>query len=202
MNLTTPKEIGEACEPWAACTACPLHVHRRRVVFYRGDRFPDVLFVGEAPGKVEDRLGHPFVGPAGGLTERMIAKARPELGDFSYAFTNLCCCLPLEDPKRPTGKVRAPYQAEVEACRPRLAATIAAAKPASIILLGKVPGSYSKHFPKTIPVGRLQHPSYVLRSGGLISPPASRWIAELILFLKERVLNDTSPLLSGRKNRG
>ena len=37
-----------------ACTACPLHESRTRPVVYRGDPNPDILFIGEAPGKDED----------------------------------------------------------------------------------------------------------------------------------------------------
>ena len=33
------------------------------------------MFVGEQPGDAEDRAGHPFVGPAGGLLDRALEAA-------------------------------------------------------------------------------------------------------------------------------
>jgi DNA polymerase len=47
------------------CQLCRLKESRRRVVFGEGNLNADLLFIGEAPGEVEDQQGRPFVGPAG-----------------------------------------------------------------------------------------------------------------------------------------
>ncbi|MEF8794489.1 MAG: uracil-DNA glycosylase [Thiohalorhabdus sp.] len=57
----------------AECTACPLHAGRTQTVFGVGDPQASVMFVGEAPGAEEDRLGEPFVGRAGKLLDAMLA---------------------------------------------------------------------------------------------------------------------------------
>ena len=55
-------------EAAAGCTACPLHETGTQTVFGEGTSKADVVFVGEQPGDQEDRLGHPFVGPAIAIT--------------------------------------------------------------------------------------------------------------------------------------
>lgn len=46
-----------------------------RVVFGEGPERAAVAFVGEQPGDQEDKLGRPFVGPAGKLFDRALAEA-------------------------------------------------------------------------------------------------------------------------------
>ena len=52
------------CEGLAGATRC---------VFGEGSPAADVVFVGEAPGAEEDRVGRPFVGPAGRKLDEIIA---------------------------------------------------------------------------------------------------------------------------------
>ena len=47
------------------CVRCPLHQTRTTVVFGSGNANADLMFIGEAPGANEDRMGLPFVGQAG-----------------------------------------------------------------------------------------------------------------------------------------
>jgi len=54
------------------CTRCPLYARATQVVFGEG-RMRGLMFVGEQPGDVEDRAGHPFVGPAGRLLRELLA---------------------------------------------------------------------------------------------------------------------------------
>ena len=49
----------------AACQACDLYARATQTVFGEGPRGAEIMMVGEQPGDVEDREGHPFVGPAG-----------------------------------------------------------------------------------------------------------------------------------------
>ena len=60
----------------AACTRCPLYRNATQVVPGEGPARARVMMVGEQPGDQEDRQGHPFVGPAGG----MLAKALDAAG--------------------------------------------------------------------------------------------------------------------------
>jgi len=54
------------------CTRCVLHETRNRVVFGSGNVKASWLFVGEAPGREEDRSGEAFVGRAGQLLNSML----------------------------------------------------------------------------------------------------------------------------------
>ena len=54
----------------------------------RGPTNAKIMVVGEAPGANEERLGKPFVGPAGQLLEEMLASAGVEPSEVYYA--NLC----------------------------------------------------------------------------------------------------------------
>ena len=50
------------------CTKCDLYKTRANSVPGKGNMRSDVIFVGEAPGRNEDKNGEPFVGVAGKKT--------------------------------------------------------------------------------------------------------------------------------------
>ena len=60
------------------CVRCPLHQTRTTVVFGAGNADADLMFVGEAPGANEDRIGLPFVGQAGKLLDKLLAEIAME----------------------------------------------------------------------------------------------------------------------------
>jgi uracil-DNA glycosylase len=55
------------------CRDCPLATSSTRVVFGEGNPKSPLVVVGEGPGEREDLEGHPFVGRAGQLLERLLA---------------------------------------------------------------------------------------------------------------------------------
>ncbi len=59
-------------ERWKDCTKCPLHTQRSNIVIARGQLPADVVFIGEAPGAIEDGTGLPFKDPAGALLDQII----------------------------------------------------------------------------------------------------------------------------------
>ena len=63
------------------CVRCPLAEGRTQVVFGVGNPNADLMFVGEAPGANEDRLGLPFVGQAGKLLDKLLGEIGLERGD-------------------------------------------------------------------------------------------------------------------------
>lgn len=71
-------------EKWRDCTACPLHCQRSNICLARGSVPCAVLFIGEAPGQVEDALGQPFRGPAGRLLDQIIWYALPHQKHDGY----------------------------------------------------------------------------------------------------------------------
>jgi len=59
----------------ATCEACDLYKLGTQTVFGEGPEDADLMLMGEVPGDLEDKTGHPFVGPAGKLLDR--ASSRP-----------------------------------------------------------------------------------------------------------------------------
>jgi DNA polymerase len=105
---------------------CPLKAGRTRLVFGAGNANADIMFVGEAPGAQEDKLGLPFVGPAGKLLEGLLGEIGLERGDV---FINNCLMC------RPPGN-RDPLPEEIEECTPFLMRRIELIEPKVICTLG------------------------------------------------------------------
>jgi uracil-DNA glycosylase len=78
------------------CRRCPLAETRTNVVFGAGDADADLMFVGEAPGANEDRMGLPFVGQAGKLLDRLLGEIGLERGQVFVA--NVLKCLRYDAP--------------------------------------------------------------------------------------------------------
>ncbi|HUZ28375.1 MAG TPA: uracil-DNA glycosylase, partial [Solirubrobacteraceae bacterium] len=108
------------------CTRCPLHQTRTTVVFGSGNADAELMFVGEAPGANEDRMGLPFVGQAGKLLDKLLEEIGKERGDVFIANTLLC---------RPPDN-RDPQPKEIEACQDHLFKKIELIEPTMICTLG------------------------------------------------------------------
>jgi uracil-DNA glycosylase len=151
------------------CTRCKLHgLGRRQVVFGVGNPHAELMFVGEAPGADEDRLGEPFVGRAGQLLTRIIEAIGLQRGDVYIANVIKC---------RPPGN-RNPEPDEVSTCEPFLLRQIALIHPRVIVALG----TFAAHtlLGTDAPISRLRgrvhpfaggaslvptfHPAFLLRS--------------------------------------
>lgn len=59
----------------AGCRACHLWERGTQTVFGEGPPDARLVLVGEQPGDEEDKVGEPFVGPAGRLLDRVLADA-------------------------------------------------------------------------------------------------------------------------------
>jgi uracil-DNA glycosylase len=164
------------------CEGCDLYRHATQAVFgeiesRNGSAKPKVaiLMIGEQPGDQEDKLGRPFVGPAG----KVLDKALEEAGiDRSEVYvTNAVKHFKWE----PRGKLRLhkkPTMKEINACRPWLDAELQTVKPKLIVALGATAaqGLLGSSFRITQAHGQVQevpglppiiatlHPSAVLRA--------------------------------------
>ena len=105
---------------------CPLHQTRTTVVFGAGDADADLMFIGEAPGANEDRMGLPFVGQAGKLLDKLLA----EIGLERKAvwICNVLKCRPPDN--------RDPHPNEIEACQDYLRSQVDLIEPTVICTLG------------------------------------------------------------------
>lgn len=155
------------CNRWKnGCGWDGCHRARNRV-FLRGRLPCDVLFVGEAPGESEDALGRPFMGPAGKLLDRIIARAFGDPPAVSWAFTNVVACVPrLADGEKATE----PDDEQCESCRPRLQEIIDLARPRLCVAVGRVAEEWldqaMKHAPRLPAECKLieiVHPANLLR---------------------------------------
>jgi uracil-DNA glycosylase len=158
----------------AGCRGCPLFVDTTQTVFGEGPRVARLILVGEQPGDVEDRRGHVFVGPAGGVLWRCIDEAGIDRGDV-YT-TNA-----VKHFKHETrGKRRIhkkPNTAEIEACHPWMDAELRVVEAPVVVALGAVaarsltgrPLSIASSRATTFELGERSlfvtyHPSAVLRA--------------------------------------
>lgn len=73
MDQTVAAELEILRREIEECRDCPLATSSTRVVFGEGDPTSPLVIVGEGPGEREDLEGHPFVGRAGQLLERLLA---------------------------------------------------------------------------------------------------------------------------------
>lgn len=100
------KLVGEVLN----CRRCRLCNGRRNPVVGEGDVEASVVFVGEAPGHWEDKMGRPFVGSAGRLLDRLLGHVGLERS--KVYITNVVKCRPPEN--------RRPRSDEIGACTPFL----------------------------------------------------------------------------------
>jgi uracil-DNA glycosylase family 4 len=82
--------LREVYEQARVCVRCPLHQTRTTVVFGSGNADAELMFVGEAPGAEEDRLGLPFVGQSGKLLDRLLVEIGLDRADVFIANTVKC----------------------------------------------------------------------------------------------------------------
>jgi hypothetical protein len=59
-----------------SCKGCDLYKNATQTVFGEGAKDANLVLVGEQPGDMEDRQGHPFVGPAGRMLDKALGEAR------------------------------------------------------------------------------------------------------------------------------
>jgi len=120
MNLETIKQNV------INCTKCDLCKTRTNSVPGKGNFHSDVIFVGEAPGRNEDKNGEPFVGIAG----KKLSAALEDAGvsrDEVY-ITNIVKCRPPNN--------RVPNTVERETCQDYIKGEILIIKPKIICILG------------------------------------------------------------------
>ncbi|HEX3696390.1 MAG TPA: UdgX family uracil-DNA binding protein [Polyangia bacterium] len=123
------ESAAQACRQ---CQRCPLYRKATQSVWGEGPLPATVMLVGEQPGDKEDRQGHPFVGPAGALLQKILAEL--DLVTRVY-ITNAVKHFSFVE----RGKVRLhkkPERSEVVACRPWLLQEVELVRPQVVVALG------------------------------------------------------------------
>jgi uracil-DNA glycosylase len=121
------RELLKACyEEARVCERCRLSRTRTQVVFGAGNADAQLMFVGEAPGANEDRMGLPFVGQAGKLLDKLLDEIGLARGDVFIA--NVLKCRPPNN--------RDPQPDEIESCQDYLRRQVELIEPVMICTLG------------------------------------------------------------------
>ncbi len=154
-----------------AFEGCGLKRGATTTVFADGTPTGGIMFIGEAPGRDEDRAGKPFVGRAGQLLDRMLASIGLSRQTNTY-ITNVMAWRPPDN--------RDPTPEEGAMCLPFLRRHIELADPKVIVLLGAVAARHVVGLSEgimrsrgrwmdyrigeqTVPLLLTLHPAYLLR---------------------------------------
>jgi DNA polymerase len=171
-------DLDEVTRVIKGCTRCQLHKTRKNYVPGEGSASPDIMFIGEGPGETEDNFGRPFIGKAGQLLDKVIA--RMGYTRETVFIGNIVKCRPPNN--------RDPLKDEVDACMPFLIRQLEILRPKVIVCLGKVAMNnllgvdYSimeqrgKQFQfHGIPVIPTYHPAYILRQQAPDAVSKAKW---------------------------
>jgi len=151
------------------CHICHLASSRKNIVFGEGNENADIIFIGEAPGALEDESGHPFVGRSGDMLTKIITNVL-EIPRNEVYITNILKCRPHNN--------ATPTFEEASSCKDYLFTQIELIKPKIIVTLGATAYKYltndmdvsvSKIRGSIIEFGSIKliptyHPSYLLRN--------------------------------------
>lgn len=125
QRLTFYPSIAKLNRACYSCDRCSLSQNRRQVSVGRGQPQPNLVVVGEAPGRLEDKTGQPFVGESGQFFFKMLRAVQLE---GSVYLTNAVRCRPPHN-CQPTAE-------EIKACRPYLIDELRLIEPKIIICAG------------------------------------------------------------------
>jgi uracil-DNA glycosylase family 4 len=168
---TTLAELKATME---AFDGCALKRTAANTVFADGVPGGRIMFIGEAPGRDEDRIGKPFVGRAGQLLDKMLASIGLDRTVNAY-ITNVINWRPPDN--------RDPSPEEAAMCLPFLRRHIELANPGVIVLLGAVAARHVMGISdgimksrgrwmeyrvgdRMVPIMPTLHPAYLLRQPG------------------------------------
>lgn len=181
---------------WSNCKKCYYGETRDKIVLGKGETPCDVVFVGQGPGKSENKRGLPFDGPAGHLLDGIIAEALPE--GVTFAITNLVACFPID---KDGVKDVEPDPECIKACSPRLKDFVDMSGARLLVALGRWADTYTspwmKHatkFDPPIPRVCVVHPSFILQARTVNQGSMRRQCVIAIRdAVKKFVLNPVSP---------
>jgi uracil-DNA glycosylase family protein len=159
------------------CKACDLWKNATQTVFGEGNSKAIIMLIGEQPGDQEDRVGEPFVGPAGKLLDEALADAG--IDRTQVYVTNVVKHFKWTPSDRGKRRIhKKPRSSEIQACRPWLTAELSSVKPRVLVCLGATAAQslLGKEFSVTRQHGKLVesdlapyaiatvHPSSILRA--------------------------------------
>ncbi len=106
------------------CRRCERCRTRNRAVPGEGHAGAGIVLLGEAPGKLEDKTGHPFVGRSGSYLDAALAECGLMRDDLF--ITSILKCYDPGPPRRH----------QIEACKPWTVQQVEAVGPKRILVMG------------------------------------------------------------------
>lgn len=131
--INLPNDLGNLKKSVEHCYLCELSKSRKNTVFAEGNINADIMFIGEAPGNIDDETGRPFIGRTGELLTKMIENVLKIKREDVY-ITNIVKCKPPNN--------RIPFPNEVNLCKAYLTKQIELVNPRIIVALGDSTLSY------------------------------------------------------------
>lgn len=183
-----------------ACKGCTLAKTRNNLVFSDGNpETASIVFIGEAPGEMEDMEGKPFVGRAGQLLDEFLTEAGISREDDLYII-NTVKCRPPEN--------RVPTDEEKSACEKFLHAQIDIMNPKAIVFCGATALKSFWADPK-VQISKIRgnwfnvninnkeykamaifHPSYLLRNHSMQEGSPRRLMQQDLAEIRNTILSD------------
>lgn len=121
------EQLNKVHEKWLTECDCELRKSATQGVPGSGSARAEIVFIGEAPGKSEDKEGRPFVGAAGKFLNEMLASIKLNREDIY--ITNVVKYRPPNN--------RDPLPEEVASCAKWLQEELEVIKPTVIVFLGR-----------------------------------------------------------------
>lgn len=132
-----------------SCEGCDLYKNATQTVFGEGAKNASVVLIGEQPGDMEDRQGHPFVGPAGRMLDKALAEARIQR-DEVYITNAVKHFRWIQRGKRRLHQK--PAIRQVTACKPWLQSELEVLHPKVVVCLGAT--AAQSMLGRVIPIGQ------------------------------------------------
>ncbi len=190
QTLSTELRLHDLASRARHCRDCECANLATQTVWGEGATTATLMIVGEQPGDQEDLAGRPFVGPAGQLLRKAIARLGWPM--TSLYLTNAVKHFRFE----PRGKRRihkTPGQLEMMACAQWLEAEITQVRPHTILALGSTAATSLMgrrvrvgdsaglwlYRDDGLPVWVVHHPAAVLRRAESGAPSFDAWVAAM-----------------------
>jgi DNA polymerase len=170
MDISQFDTLKELHEYYSVHNDCKLKKVATQPVYELTPPKSGIVFIGEAPGKQEDKQGKPFVGAAGKLLDEMLKEINLKRADVYVS--NVVKYRPPNN--------REPTETEKDTCRVWLNAELLFIKPKVIVTLGshalnrfvkgvKISATHGTTFshPTDIPIFAMYHPAAALYNPGL-----------------------------------
>lgn len=127
------RDLESLREAARSCEGCDLYRNATQTVFGEGAAHASIILIGEQPGDMEDRQGHPFVGPAGRMLDKVLAEARISR-DEVYITNAVKHFRWIQRGKRRLHQK--PAVRQIMACKPWLESEMASIHPKLLVCLG------------------------------------------------------------------